>query len=263
MRFDRACIVCWKLTGHMESLSDGCLYHPTCHDDLLRRIKKTAAQLEECKHNFNGLAEAVDKIINPLSELLDTVPDQVDAADAEGAPSAPAASAVQLSMQLYALNKQLMRLYDTWLTYPPDWEARCREVFRRKGRCEHCGTVDGLNIYHVIPISCGGVHLVENLALLCRGCHERCSDGETFSHMQSAQERAFGRCVRLIQKAISKASLLHFRYADSSGRRSTRTLEPEEMRREGMSLCVYGYCFMRHDYRTFAVKRMRDVRILD
>ena len=87
--------------------------------------------------------------------------------------------------------------YPVDLKYPPDWQIRRREVyFRSKGRCERCGqntgssqieeskrwgtkinlnsqksSIRGCHIHHKIPISKGGDHSLDNLQLLCEGCH--------------------------------------------------------------------------------------------
>ncbi|HEY4000622.1 MAG TPA: HNH endonuclease signature motif containing protein [Candidatus Xenobia bacterium] len=51
--------------------------------------------------------------------------------------------------------------------------AILRAVYHRaQGRCESCGERCGLQVHHIIPISEGGDHSLENLRLLCRSCHD-------------------------------------------------------------------------------------------
>ena len=46
------------------------------------------------------------------------------------------------------------------------------EVFRRdQGRCVECGSIEYLEVDHVIPWSRGGATSTDNLQLLCRGCN--------------------------------------------------------------------------------------------
>lgn len=45
-------------------------------------------------------------------------------------------------------------------------------VFERDGRaCRACGITDNLHIDHVVPISRGGLTVMENLAVLCGSCN--------------------------------------------------------------------------------------------
>lgn len=45
-------------------------------------------------------------------------------------------------------------------------------VFERDGyACVRCGATDGLTIDHILPQSCGGPHIPENLRTLCRTCN--------------------------------------------------------------------------------------------
>ena len=77
--------------------------------------------------------------------------------------------------------------------YPPDWQRRRALVFiRAGGRCQKCGALTGrlhckprklrrypigarllhgAHVHHVVEISRGGRHDLENLKLLCANCH--------------------------------------------------------------------------------------------
>jgi hypothetical protein len=45
-------------------------------------------------------------------------------------------------------------------------------VFERDGhQCVRCGSNDKLQVDHILPQSCGGPHIMENLRTLCRGCN--------------------------------------------------------------------------------------------
>lgn len=57
---------------------------------------------------------------------------------------------------------------------PADWKARKRAVGQRDGfLCRHCGTVQALELDHIIPRSKGGTHHLGNLQLLCASCHRK------------------------------------------------------------------------------------------
>jgi 5-methylcytosine-specific restriction endonuclease McrA len=53
---------------------------------------------------------------------------------------------------------------------PADWLALCDAV---GNRCLACGATGALEQDHVIPLSRGGLHVIENLQPLCRSCNAR------------------------------------------------------------------------------------------
>jgi RNA polymerase subunit RPABC4/transcription elongation factor Spt4 len=62
--------------------------------------------------------------------------------------------------------------------YPPDWNSRRREVYKRDNyTCTHCGAKGGdegnneLHAHHIVPKSRGGSHSTSNLITLCDQCH--------------------------------------------------------------------------------------------
>lgn len=63
--------------------------------------------------------------------------------------------------------------------YPDDWNSRRREVYQRDNySCQNCGAVGGsrgdteLHAHHIVPKSKGGTHRLENLATVCKPCHD-------------------------------------------------------------------------------------------
>ena len=52
------------------------------------------------------------------------------------------------------------------------WEYARQQAFRKYGRrCDQCGKAGRFEVHHRIPVSQGGTNDVENLQVLCRGCH--------------------------------------------------------------------------------------------
>lgn len=54
-------------------------------------------------------------------------------------------------------------------------------------RCAYCGTTGNLQIEHVVPISCGGTHVLSNIVPACKGCNfsKRDKDAESWYRKQS------------------------------------------------------------------------------
>lgn len=55
-------------------------------------------------------------------------------------------------------------------------ELAAYSAMLRKQPCEYCGANPGGEIDHVIPLSRGGLHVLENLAPCCRSCNRSKSD---------------------------------------------------------------------------------------
>lgn len=46
-----------------------------------------------------------------------------------------------------------------------------RRLMSENARCELCGGLRGLDVHHIIPKVCGGSDRIDNLIVICSGCH--------------------------------------------------------------------------------------------
>lgn len=69
--------------------------------------------------------------------------------------------------------------------------------------------------------------------------------------------------VKLLEWAIQSNQKVRFSYEKRNGEKSDRTLTPIDFKTVEETLCLEGYCHLRRALRTFAVKRMRDIRIVE
>lgn len=52
------------------------------------------------------------------------------------------------------------------------WAATKKEVYERQGPvCAKCGAFDNLEVDHIKPVGQGGLPILPNLRVLCRGCN--------------------------------------------------------------------------------------------
>ncbi len=59
-------------------------------------------------------------------------------------------------------------------TYPDDWFDLSNKVKRRDNfACVICGSRDGLQVHHIIPLTRNGTNSQANLITLCSKCHKR------------------------------------------------------------------------------------------
>jgi hypothetical protein len=176
-----------------------------------------------------------------------------------------------LEKEVQALKNERLRrsgvlrgLYDYWLTYPPDWDERREEVLRNALGCENCGSEhDPLHVHHEVPISKGGSHSVDNLCVLCEKCHERQHGGRAFQYGEDAQPGPFAKKLNTLRDAISGGKLIHFRYRKHDGAESVRSIRPANFQRIQGSQCIMGYCYLRKAQRTFAIRRMYELKIVE
>jgi len=73
-------------------------------------------------------------------------------------------------------------------------------------RCAECGSRDGLEIDHVIPLSRGGTDTIDNITLLCRECHREKHKAAT--RLTWKEERK--RTIRLGIERIDYAALQRY-----------------------------------------------------
>ena len=67
---------------------------------------------------------------------------------------------------------------------------------------------------------------------------------------------------KLLKLAIENRQNVEFIYTDKNGEYSERIFAPSSFITMQQTLCVEGYCYLRRSKRTFAIKRMRELRIV-
>ena len=49
-----------------------------------------------------------------------------------------------------------------------------KQLLKETNKCELCGSKRGLEVHHIIPVTCGGPENdIDNMIVLCIGCHAR------------------------------------------------------------------------------------------
>jgi 5-methylcytosine-specific restriction endonuclease McrA len=57
-------------------------------------------------------------------------------------------------------------------TDPKYYKNRDRALRRDDNKCTKCGATEDLHVHHIIPITHGGGHEMDNLKTLCGPCHK-------------------------------------------------------------------------------------------
>lgn len=265
------CCICRADSPTDGNLIDGSIFHQRCYvrlkDNVTRLSRKETALLAALQqpltlgdHIVIFISERYrSRILQQKQLLKDRIQRTRD--------------------QLQTTKADLLQIHDVWPTYPPDWDER-RALVRDRDNygCAECGVGNKLHLHHRRPIRQGGTHRLDNLVLLCASCHSEAHGGKEFKyrgpqHVDDNSSNTFEKKLALINRAIADEKDVHFRYKKRDGTVTSRTVTPRELRklsvaelrallgrkvkieREGR-LCLFGYCHLRRDKRTFAIDRM-------
>jgi hypothetical protein len=271
------CFICSGGWTSGKALLDGSVFHESCYSALLTEVETLPRREEELLSELDirrAFFESWKRWFVPARRRF-----------AAASTNELANLYKDVRNRRYQLAEQLKHIYDVWPTYPPDWAERRKHTWRQNGPgCSRCGEITLLHLHHRRPIHEGGTHRIENLALLCEACHSDAHGGRRFRSrnempVEDNSHRALEVRIRRINEAIANGGDVGFQYSKRDGTVTKRTVTPREIRkltiaelralvgrydsiqREGR-LCMFGYCHLRGAGRTFAVDRIRNLRLL-
>ena len=95
---------------------------------------------------------------------------------------------------------EYMKLRDEWASSPVRVMAE-----RNLGKvCYNCGSDEGIELHHIVPLKLGGTNNISNIAVLCHRCHCAAHYGQ---HIRDYQNKAnlTGRPHKVADEAITDA----------------------------------------------------------
>lgn len=265
------CRICKESALDGINLSNGEIIHESCLESIQAKELEIRNQIDEQLRIRNSLINEIKRRKGLLFKFVSkfTKPTS-NIAEIEKKIYFVVTKAYQLSSSLYSLKKIVTDIYDYFLTYPPDWDKRRKKVAERDGeQCNDCRNLTYLHLHHVVPLSRGGDNRLENLELLCEKCHSRRHSIRHFPPEIIKNETAFSKRVSNIRYAIINRRRIKFGYKKPTDEHhQQRTVNPTELiniphaTNNGSTLCVRGYCELRNAERTFALKRMRGLKVI-
>ncbi len=66
------------------------------------------------------------------------------------------------------------------------------------------------------------------------------------------------KLIDIILDAIAESKKISIEYVDEKGQRTRRTIRPEKVK-DGK---VFAYCYLRSDYRTFKIDRIKKINLI-
>ncbi|HEX5670932.1 MAG TPA: WYL domain-containing protein, partial [Sulfuricurvum sp.] len=119
-----------------------------------------------------------------------------------------------------------------------------------------------LHVHHKVPISECGNHKSANLEVICEKCHMKEHGVDEFSKTKdtfTGEKRI--QNTDIIKKAILSRASIQFSYKNFDGEASKREIDPHEIIMVKNTRCVRGYCHLRKEDRSFAIKRIRGLKL--
>lgn len=265
------CKICKETVLEGIHLSDGGILHRSCleriqskYEEVKNEIYTQQSKLKLLKHEVKrreGLGFKLISIFLRPEMLTVEIENQIPIIEK---------NITLLFNHLSFLRATAAPIYDYLLSYPPDWEERKCQVIERDGeRCHNCSQLKSLHLHHIKPLSKGGNNKITNLKLLCEHCHSKVHGGRYILGTFNNSKTAFSKRVSNIHFAINNCKRIKFAYIKPNEKNyQHRIVKPYELinldhhKNEGSTLCVHGYCELRKDERTFALKRMKNLKIL-
>ena len=281
------CLICSRPVSGEGALSDGSAFHQACYrglaesqphlqdlkgqgfgaDSVLVAEQKHLASLTKDLDRERSLAAKLRRALSGQLSQEPAIKGRIKLASARVAVLGrmPGSDMPSVDAELCRLNAILEPVHDLWLTYPPDWEERRQNAIATSRFCSRCGTDNRLQVHHQRPVGQGGTHKPANLVVLCRSCHQGRHGGAQFGARPADPSPRVAEIIRTLQSAIENGNCVHFHYEKCDGERSKRRMLPSSFETIGErdSLCVRGFCLLRKEERTFAVRRMSRVCIVE
>jgi len=258
-------------------LADGRFVHKNCIETKQRELLEFDKRIQECKKSIQENEELLRKkesFFHRVAAFWDSRrsidPDAVKEAIRIKKNNLPL-----LTAQFGELSHRLEEIFDLFLEYPPDWESRRSLVIARDGGCcDNCGRSGSyrnkLHIHHVKPLSRGGTNRLDNLILLCEQCHKEEHGVTRFGGERDNAPPAIRERLIRLNEALSRNKEVEFLYKKFEDEHfKKRVVVPYEIVSlphrdgEGTTLCVRGFCKLRQAERTFALTRMKALKIRD
>ena len=262
--------MCQSSASTGVQLSNGRIVHKSCLKNLQDRKEKVEAEISEKQREITRIQREIKQrsgVVFKLKSLFSKP--QIEADELRNFLSELRSNIKDLSLLFSYTKKDLSSIYDYFLSYPPDWDERRELLINAGGNfCSKCRRSLNLHVHHIKRLSDGGSNELSNLKLLCETCHSNEHGGRDFSGEFSHNETAFSKRVADINYAIKNRKKIKFVYRKPTDKGyKQRIVHPEALinvahyHDSGSTLCVRGYCELRKAERTFALKRMRGLKV--
>lgn len=261
------CPVCALQSTTGIALSDGNIVHDLCYENIVSQVESLSAQIHKTNRNIQSLKSKLMSSQGVFNSIVRVIFGGDTPESIKHELERQNTTVTQIYSQYLKYDGTLKYIYDFMVSYPPDWKARVNKLIEVSlGHCAQCGTNFDIQAHHKIPLSRGGSNQLDNLILLCKTCHKRTHNVESFTGGDGLF--AIDERIKNINYAISSKINIEFLYKKPTDMQyNKRIVTPYRLKRvrhehtSGFTLCVEGYCHKRQELRIFALKRMRNLNL--
>jgi 5-methylcytosine-specific restriction endonuclease McrA len=271
------CFICNKTCIESNLLQNGMRYHQECLDNLKSQETIFDERIRNAENSLHTMKSQINKAYRQrgfIQKIFSVVPDSIDDLIKQEN---------NLKEKIYSLKKQknellinrdneLRKVYDYWLTKPPDWYDRSVELRQRIKYCMNCGKPakkgNPLHVHHIIPVSHGGNHKVKNLEVLCLKCHQKehpfkINQGFQGNFSPSNQSNRYSDLIDKIEKSKKESLYISFKYRRFEGVRDKHLVLAEKLISKEGGMYFTGFCYLSNTSRDFKLKNMYKIEIKD
>jgi 5-methylcytosine-specific restriction endonuclease McrA len=255
-----------------QVLTNGKMYHERCYKGLLNILNRIDEEIKKNRILLAGINKKISiekSIIRRLSNYIHKIPSKIKLYESRKQKIIRCINKLQKEKEVNKIYqfKKLTYIYNYFPSRPDDWDLRRSIVLKRDlNICQVCYSsgsyFNSLHVHHRIPLSRGGNNTIDNLITLCEKCHKKAHRVREFIRTVS-KDSIFKNKLDLISDALRNNKYIYFSYTKYSGLKSKRSIRPIQYYKVKKTLCIQGYCHLRKAMRTFAIKRMRNIKIVD
>lgn len=261
-----ACPVCFTAATNGYSMSNGEVIHAQCLQKLESAITEADQGLAAERQRVVDLRLKLSRLDSYMAKVVRFFSGAIDQENLKAGLLVAEKNLASAEAVCRISREKATPVYELLLDYPPDWPQRCAAVAARDKVCKNCASSMSLQTHHILPLSKGGTNRLSNLKLLCERCHQQVHGGREFSGERSSEPLAIAERVQVLRTAITCREDVEFMYRKPTDKSHTKRrvtphmlLEVEHEYDGGSTLCLKGYCHLRHAERIFALKRMKGV----
>lgn len=266
---NNSCFICKKPVHENNILLDGRKYHYNCIEWLKSDQTHYDREIEETQQKINSKRNYKYTILSSrtfFQKLFGQIPDSIALIEKDIEKILEELEKLKKRKELVLdeRDKFLTEIYDYWPRRPPDWVSRSTALRYSYGYCQHCGAIktynNPLQVHHIIPVSQGGSHKIDNLEVICLRCHKKKHKFDIEGKTSNKPNRIDKNLV-LINESINNNEYLSFKHRLFEKNYDQHIVKVIEVYHEGVPR-IKTYCYLSDFERHFRVDKLSRIKLL-
>ncbi len=269
------CFICIKTCIESNLLQNGMRYHQECLDKLESKETLFDKRIRKDENKLYNIRSQINQAYNQrgfIQKLFSVVPNSIEDLKKQENTWKEEFSSLKQGRNKLLIDREieLRKVYDYWLTKPPDWGNRSFELRQHQKYCMDCGKSatkgNPLQVHHIIPVSHGGHHKVENLEVLCLEFHQKehpfnISQDFQGNSSPSNKSNRYSGLIDKIEKSKKESLYISFKYRRFEGVRDKHIVQAEKLISKEDGMYFTGFCYLSNTSRDFKLKNMYKIEL--